>query len=132
MNALDTRINALSNDIAGTSETNTQKKKGYTEDETEKDFLDSKLTKDKTIANDGAIVMDYDERNEAVASLPPLPPTENETLNNDKTVTETETLSLVSDFGKDAKENGNEGEANGQDPKTEPVRLQHLIDCSVP
>ena len=70
---------------------NTQKKKGYTEDETEKDFLDSKLTKDKTIANDGAIVMDYDERNEAVASLPPLPPlltTENimkhETLNNDK------------------------------------------------
>ena len=100
MNALDTRINALSNNIAGTSE----KKKGYTEDETEKDFLDSKLTKDKTIANDDA---NYDERNEAVASLPPLPPTENETLNNDKTVTETETLSLVSDFGKDAKENGN-------------------------
>ena len=84
MNALDTRINALSNNIAGTSE----KKKGYTEDETEKDFLDSKLTKDKTIANDDAIVMNYDERNEAVASLPPLPPTENimkhETLNNDK------------------------------------------------
>ena len=67
---------------------NTQKKKGYTEDETEKDFLDSKLTKDKTIANDGAIVMDYDEMNEAVASLPPLPTTENimkhDTLNNDK------------------------------------------------
>ena len=53
MNALDTRINVLSNNIAGTSE----KKKGYTEDETEKDFLDSKLTKDKTIANDDAIVM---------------------------------------------------------------------------
>ena len=64
---------------------NNQKKKGYTEDETEKDFLDSKLTKDKTIGNDGAIVIDYDERNEAVASLPT---TENimkhETLNNDK------------------------------------------------
>ena len=64
---------------------NTQKKKGYTEDETEKDFLDSKLTKDKTIGNDGAIVIDYDERNEAVASLPT---TENimkhETLNDAK------------------------------------------------
>ena len=59
---------------------NTQKKKGYTEDETEKDFLDSKLTKDKTI------VMDYDEMNEAVASLPPLPTIENimKILNNDK------------------------------------------------
>ena len=64
---------------------NTQKKKGYTEDETEKDFLDSKLTKDKTIGNNGVIVIDYDERNEAVASLPT---TENimkhETLNDAK------------------------------------------------
>merc|ERR1711888_120720 len=67
--------------------------------------------------------MNYDERDEAVASLPPLPPTENETLNNDKMVTETETLSLVSDFGKDAKENGNEGEVNGQDPKPEENKM---------
>ena len=55
----------------GTLKSNNQKKKGYaedeTEDETEKDILDSKLTKDD------AIVMNYDERNEA-ASLPPLPP----------------------------------------------------------
>ena len=86
MNALDTRINALSNNIAGTSE----KKKGYTEDETEKDFLDAK-------SDDGK----YDKFE----------------LRN-RTVTETETLSLVSDFGKDAKENGNEGEENGQEPKT--------------
>ena len=91
----------------GTLKSNNQKKKGFT-DENEKDILDSKLTKDDAIA------MNYEERNEAMASLPPLPPTENETLNNDKTVTETETLSLVSDFGKDAKENGNEGEENGE------------------
>ena len=91
MNALDTRINALSNNIAGTSE----KKKGYTEDETEKDFLDAK-------SDDGK----YDKFE----------------LRN-RTVTETETLSLVSDFGKDAKENGNEGEVNGQDPKPEENKM---------
>ena len=52
----------------GTLKSNKQKE-GDTEDETE-DILDSKLTKDD------AIVMNYDERNEAVASLPPLPTTE--------------------------------------------------------
>ena len=76
------------------------------------------------MTKDDAIAMNYEERNEAMASLPPLPPTESETLNNnDKTVTETETLSLVSDFGKDAKENGNEGEVNGQDPKPEENKI---------
>ena len=75
MNTLDTRFNALSNNIAGTSE----KKKEYTEYETEKDFLDAK-------SDDGK----YDKVE----------------IRN-RTVTETETLSLVPDFGKDAKENGN-------------------------
>ena len=93
MNALDTRINALSNNIAGTSE----KKKGYTEDETEKDFMDAK-------SDDGK----YDKFE----------------LHN-RTVTET--LSLVSDFGKDAKENGNEGEVNGQDPKPEENKMTMMM-----
>ena len=75
MNTLDTRFNALSNNIAGTSE----KKKEYTEDETEKDFLDAK-------SDDGK----YDK-----AEI------------RNRTVTETETLSLVPDFGKDVKENEN-------------------------
>ena len=89
---------------------NTQKKKGY---ETEKNLnMESDQPEIKVIA-------------------PPPPTTENimKTLNNDKepdenkTVTETETLSLVSDFGKDAKENGNEGEVNGQDPKPEENKI---------
>ena len=91
VNALDTRFNALSNNIAGTSE----KKKEYTEYETEKDFLDAK-------SDDGK----YDKVE----------------IRN-RTVTETETLSLVPDFGKDAKENGNEGEVNGQDPKPEENKI---------
>ena len=92
VNALDTRFNALSNIIAGTSE----KKKEYTEDETEKDFLDAK-------SDDGR----YDKVE----------------IRN-RTVTETETLSLVPDFGKDAKENGNEGDENGQDPKSEEINIK--------
>ena len=91
MNTLDTRFNALSNNIAGTSE----KKKEYTEYETEKDFLDAK-------SDDGK----YDKVE----------------IRN-RTVTETETLSLVPDFGKDAKENGNEGEVTGQDPKPEENKM---------
>ena len=91
MNTLDTRFNALSNNIAGTSE----KKKEYTEYETEKDFLDAK-------SDDGK----YDK-----AEI------------RNRTVTETETLSLVPDFGKDAKENGNEGEVTGQDPKPEENKM---------
>ena len=59
----------------GKSNTQRMKKKGYIEDERAEGFLDSNLTKDK--------VIDHDERNEAVASLPT---TENiikhETLNN--------------------------------------------------
>ena len=91
VNAIDTRFNALSNNIAGTSE----KKKEYTEYETEKDFLDAK-------SDDGK----YDKVE----------------IRN-RTVTETETLSLVPDFGKDAKENGNEGEVTGQDPKPEENKM---------
>ena len=86
MNTLDTR--ALSNNTAGTSE--------YTEDETEKDFMDAK-------SDDGK----YDKFE----------------IRNRVTATETETLSLVTDFGKDAKENGNEGEENGQDPKPEENKM---------
>ena len=83
---MDTR--ALPNNTAGTSE--------YTEDETEKDFMDAK-------SDDGK----YDKFE----------------IRNRVTATETETLSLVTDFGKDAKENGNEGEVNGQDPKPEENKI---------
>ena len=57
--------------------------------------------------------------------MPPLPTTESimKTLNNDKepneNKTETATLYLMSDFGKDAKENGNEVADLGQDTKYE-------------
>ena len=62
--------------------------------------------------------------------MPPLPTTESimKTLNNDKepneNKTETATLYLMSDFGKDAKENGNEGDENGQDPKSEEINIK--------
>ena len=88
---------------------NTQKKKGY---ETEKNLnMESDQPEIKVIA--------------PLHEIPPLPTTENimKTLNNDKepnenkTVTETETLSLMSDFGKDAKENGNEVADLGQDTR---------------
>ena len=78
-----------------------RKKKGENiEDErAEKGFLDSNLTKDKTIGNDGVIVIDYDERNEAVASLPT---TENiikhETLNNDKAPEENNEVVLTTNI----------------------------------
>ena len=55
--------------------------------------------------------------------MPPLPTTESimKTLNNDKepneNKTETATLYLMSDFGKDAKENGNEVADLGQDTR---------------
>ena len=61
MNALDTRINALSNDIAGTSETNTQKKKGYTEDVDEREVVTGNMEAFEPDAegnDDGVIVID--------------------------------------------------------------------------
>ena len=95
---------------------NTQKKKGC---ETEKNLnMESDQPEIKVIA--------------PLHEMPPLPTTENimKTLNSDKepnenkTVTETETLSLslMSDFGKDAKGNGNEadlGQDTGQDTSDE-------------
>ena len=81
----------------GTLKSNNQKKKGFT-DENEKDILDSKLTKDD------AIVMKYEERDE---SGPPG---------------EADEVTKTSDFGKDAKGNGNEadlGQDTGQDTSDE-------------
>ena len=51
------------NGKTGKSNTQRMKKKGYIEDErAEKGFLDSNLTKDKTIANDGVIVIDSNSK----------------------------------------------------------------------
>ena len=51
------------NGKTGKSNTQRMKKKGYIEDErAEKGFLDSNLTKDKTIANDGVIVTDSNSK----------------------------------------------------------------------
>ena len=92
---------------------NTQKKKGY---ETEKNLnMESDQPEIKVIA--------------PLHEMPPLPTTENimKTLNSDKDPNEnketaTLSLSLMSDFGKDAKGNGNEadlGQDTGQDTSDE-------------
>ena len=57
--------------------------------------------------------------------IPPPPTTENimKTLNNDKEPDENKMVTET-DFGKDAKENGNEGDENGQDPKSEEINIK--------
>ena len=94
-----------------TQKRNTQKKKkkGY---ETEKNLnMESDQPEIKVIA--------------PLHEIPPLPTTENimKTLNNDKEPDENKMVTET-DFGKDAKENGNEGDENGQDPKSEEINIK--------
>ena len=86
-----------------------KKKKGY---ETEKNLnMESDQPEIKVIA--------------PLHEIPPPPTTENimKTLNNDKEPDENKMVTET-DFGKDAKENGNEGDENGQDPKSEEINIK--------
>ena len=89
--------------------TKKKKKKGY---ETEKNLnMESDQPEIKVIA--------------PLHEIPPLPTTENimKTLNNDKEPDENKMVTET-DIGKDAKENGNEGDENGQDPKSEEINIK--------
>ena len=89
--------------------TQKKKKKGY---ETEKNLnMESDQPEIKVIA--------------PLHEIPPPPTTENimKTLNNDKEPDENKMVTET-DIGKDAKENGNEGDENGQDPKSEEINIK--------